>query len=360
MQQRFESLYRRGHDLLVQLTQKKAVAKGRVYGKQTYHLVREYSRIHQALVVLTVFILVNNTLIVRAANDLPEIPTDVIVSDPYVMADTAGLLADYTPGIDENPEEIALALESRITGDFLSTNALIATLPSESEAPETGPTPALSQAPDSAEDRTRDIKYTVQIGDTMSGIGSKFGLKIATLKVKNNIGNVDTLKPGQELVIPTDDLSEKAIKAAEDRQKASKQLADAKKSTKKILATTGRGGYGLAVPIRHNGISRGLISGVHTGIDYRANVGTPVVAAADGVVVVSDESGWNGGFGKTVLLSHAGGKTTRYGHMNDVTVRGGQRVAQGEIIGTSGNTGRSTGPHLHFEVRIAGRAVNPF
>ncbi|HEY1074606.1 MAG TPA: peptidoglycan DD-metalloendopeptidase family protein [Patescibacteria group bacterium] len=357
MQQRIGLLYRQVLAFLKQLTQHKSITQTRHYGTQTYHAVREYSRIHQALVVLTIFILVNNTLIVRAANDVPSIPADVLVSDPYVIADTVRLLADYTPDVDEDPDAIALALEERVNGNFISTNPLIVTLPSESDTPNATETPA---PPASTADRTREIKYTVQIGDTMSGIGSKFGLKVATIKVKNNINNVDTLKPGQELTIPVDDLSDKAIKAAEDRQKASQQLADAKKSVAKISTAKASGGYGLIVPIHHNGISRGLIAGVHTGIDYRANVGTPIVAAADGVVIVATETGWNGGYGKTVLISHTGNKTTRYGHMSDVSVRSGQRVSQGELIGYSGNTGRSTGPHLHFELRVGGRAVSPF
>jgi LysM repeat protein len=320
--------------------------------RTTVSFVTEYSRVHQALIGLTLFVLLNNALMVHAANTTPDIPSEVI-SDPYQFADTVRLLADYTPNLEEDPDAIAITLEERVSGEFIKTNPLIATLPSDSEA-----TPSPTQIA-SAETRSKDIKYTVQIGDTLSGIGSKFSLKMATIQVKNNITNVNSLKPGLELLIPAQDLSDKAIKAADDRKLASAQLASSQTAGRRIIATAKAGGYGLVIPIRHNGISRGLVGG-HTGIDYRANIGTPVVAAASGTVAVADESGWNGGYGRTALLSHSNGMTTRYGHMNDVIVRGGQHVEQGQVIGYSGNTGRSTGPHLHFELRVNGAARNPF
>jgi murein DD-endopeptidase MepM/ murein hydrolase activator NlpD len=78
------------------------------------------------------------------------------------------------------------------------------------------------------------------------------------------------------------------------------------------------------------------------------------------VVVIASSSGWNGGYGKTILISHSNGKTTRYGHLNSVDVTVGERVSQGEQIGRSGSTGRSTGPHLHFELRVNGIVKSPF
>lgn len=273
-----------------------------------------------------------------------------MASDPYQIAETVRLLSQYTPDLDENPDEIAYTLEETINGGYLSTNGLL--IPT----PETGSLPDENVAPvTETDERKSDSKYTVQIGDTISGIGEKFSLKMATIRVKNNMGDIDSIKPGQELTIPPADLSDKAVKAAEDRRKASADLAQSK--TKKIISSK-CGNRGLIVPIRHNGISRGIGYG-HTGIDYRANIGTPVTAAADGTIAISDESGWNSGFGKTVVLKHSGNMTTRYAHMSDVVIAAGQQVDQGEIIGYSGNTGRSTGPHLHFELRVNGAVKNP-
>ena len=85
-------------------------------------------------------------------------------------------------------------------------------------------------------------------------------------------------------------------------------------------------------------------------------IGTPISAASDGRVSFV---GWKGGYGKTVEITHGNGLMTRYAHMSRFNAKVGQRVAAGETIGAIGNTGRSTGPHLHFEVRINNRAVNP-
>ena len=95
----------------------------------------------------------------------------------------------------------------------------------------------------------------------------------------------------------------------------------------------------------------------HQGIDLAAPTGTPIYATADGVV--SDASYNSGGYGNLVKLDHGRGIETRYGHLSAILVRDGQRVVRGQQIGRMGSTGRSTGSHLHYEVRIDGRAVNP-
>lgn len=94
----------------------------------------------------------------------------------------------------------------------------------------------------------------------------------------------------------------------------------------------------------------------HTGLDISARRGTPIEAPAAGVVAFT---GRNGGLGKMVRISHGFGFTTVYGHLDSITVQPGQEVERGEVIGALGNTGRSTGPHLHYEVHVDGRPVNP-
>ena len=94
----------------------------------------------------------------------------------------------------------------------------------------------------------------------------------------------------------------------------------------------------------------------HKGVDLAGATGTPIHAAADGVVSRAD---WFSSYGLYVSLEHGGSLQTRYGHMSRLNVAAGQRVHKGDVIGYIGTTGRSTGPHLHYEVRIAGAAVNP-
>ncbi len=94
----------------------------------------------------------------------------------------------------------------------------------------------------------------------------------------------------------------------------------------------------------------------HQGLDIAAAPGAPVHATADGVVT---RAGRNGGLGKSVYLSHGYGLSTRYGHLSKIAVTAGQRVHRGDVLGFVGNTGRSTGYHLHYEVHLDGKAVNP-
>ncbi len=94
----------------------------------------------------------------------------------------------------------------------------------------------------------------------------------------------------------------------------------------------------------------------HSGLDMRASFKQPVFATANGVVVYA---GWAGGYGKMVKIKHKYGFTTLYGHLYYIKVRSGQRVKAGQIIGYAGSTGRSTGVHLHYEIRRYGKLVNP-
>ena len=99
------------------------------------------------------------------------------------------------------------------------------------------------------------------------------------------------------------------------------------------------------------------VAAMHGGIDLAGPVGTPVYATADGVVGRAE---WNsGGYGNLIKVDHGRGIETRYGHLAQMLVRDGQPVKRGQLIGRMGSTGRSTGNHLHYEVRIDDRAVNP-
>ena len=111
------------------------------------------------------------------------------------------------------------------------------------------------------------------------------------------------------------------------------------------------GGFGM----RRNPFG-GMSSEFHKGQDISAPFGTPVSATADGVVVVA---GWKTGYGRVVYVDHGNGLSTRYGHLSRLDVAVGQMVKRGAQLGLVGSSGRSTGPHLHYEVRINGEPTNP-
>jgi murein DD-endopeptidase MepM/ murein hydrolase activator NlpD len=105
---------------------------------------------------------------------------------------------------------------------------------------------------------------------------------------------------------------------------------------------------------RHDPFTGG--GAMHSGLDFKGPVGTAILAAADGIVTAQ---GWQGGYGNCIEITHANGLVTRYAHLSGYTVSLGQKVMRGVQIGRMGSTGRSTGSHLHFEVRLNGRAINP-
>ena len=121
-------------------------------------------------------------------------------------------------------------------------------------------------------------------------------------------------------------------------------------STQPVKGTALTSGYGVrSDPFRGR-------AAMHAGIDLAAPIGTPIYATADATVGRSE---WAGGYGNLIELNHGRGIQTRYGHLTRSTVQAGQAIKRGQLIGFMGSTGRSTGSHLHYEVRIDGKAVNP-
>jgi len=279
---------------------------------------------------------------------------DYLSVDPEVANTILAKIDEYTPLIHESAVDMTLAVASEEQQGFVGADSVtdrFTTKPTELE-----------------------IQYTVQPGDTVSGIAQRYGLHVATLVNRNNLSTaeIESIKPGKTIVIPPQDTSdskdwlvalnkqkeEERVKALVARQRAATLSRSSSRSSART-GYSGVAGLNFIVPIHHNGISRGLILDVHYGIDYRANIGTPVMAAQTGKVVQTT-GGWGGGFGNSILVDHGNGLTTRYAHLSRISVRVGRIVSRGQVIGYSGNTGNSTGPHLHFETRLHGRAINPF
>jgi LysM repeat protein len=189
------------------------------------------------------------------------------------------------------------------------------------------------------------VKHLVKTGGTVADIAAIYHGDPREIAIFNGI-SVDTeLKPGDQILVPNGEIAEE--------KKETKKKSVAKKTSGKTTSTT-YSGYFMR-PISGGTRTQGIHG--YNGVDLAAPTGTPVYASAAGVVIISKSAGWNGGYGNYVVIKHDNGTQTLYAHNSSNTVISGQRVNQGEVIGYIGNTGKSTGPHLHFEVR---GATNPF
>lgn len=181
------------------------------------------------------------------------------------------------------------------------------------------------------------VRHTVKSGDTLQSITKKYKADLEEILSYNNISADAKIAAGDTIIIPDGVVSASVSSVASS-----------------VSQTSAPSGYYLR-PINGGRKSQGIHG--YNGIDIAASVGTPVMASASGTVILSKTSGYNGGYGLYIVIKHGNGTQTLYGHMSRVDVTVGQMVGQGEVIGALGNTGRSTGPHLHFEVR---GARNPF
>ncbi len=234
--------------------------------------------------------------------------------------------------------------------------------------------------------------YIVQADDTISSIADKYGISADTINWANGLNRKSKLKVGQTLVIlPITSVQHKVVKGDTIAKIAKRYSGD----VDEIIAYNGLEdgtltvGETVIIPdgempalplppkvagrVKYNhdsGPDLGdyYISPVlgcrktqgihgHNGVDLGCPMGTPLRAAAAGTVIVASSGGWGGGYGNYVVIRHPNGTQTVYAHMLRVSVRPRDTVGRGESIGTTGNSGKSTGPHVHFEVR---GARNPF
>ncbi len=227
--------------------------------------------------------------------------------------------------------------------------------------------------------------YIVRSGDTISAIAEMFGVSVNTIMWANDLSS-KTLKVGQELVILPISGVKHIVKSGDTLQSITKKykadledilsynsilvgtklsvgdvviipdgiISATQTSIQNSSQQTVASGYYIR-PISNGRRSQGLHG--RNGVDLAASIGTLIVASADGKVILSRTGGWNGGYGTYIVISHDNGTQSLYAHMSANNVSVGEIVRQGQIIGSIGMTGKTTGPHVHFEIR---GARNPF
>jgi murein DD-endopeptidase MepM/ murein hydrolase activator NlpD len=219
------------------------------------------------------------------------------------------------------------------------------------------------------------VMYTVAKKDTLSGIAVKFDASVEEIVSFNDLEDTKTIKVGMKLIIPNAELPlekpvakpvEKVVKAEVKKEVVKEQAPavapthaidtdDAKTVVETKTPPDGEAKGYFTMPIPGAVLTQGAHG--YNGVDFGAAVGTPVLAAAAGKVIVAKTAGYGGGYGHYIVIEHDNGAQTLYAHLSTLSVAVDDEVTKGQKIALSGNTGRSTGPHLHFEVR---GGVNPW
>ncbi|MDO8570699.1 MAG: M23 family metallopeptidase [Candidatus Daviesbacteria bacterium] len=248
--------------------------------------------------------------------------------------------------------------------------------------------------------RAEIIEYEVQSGDTLSKVAEKFNISTDTVKWANDLIYTDTIKPGQKLkILPVSGVSH-TVKSGDTLESVAKKYSTeaqgildfpfndvpddfSLKIGQVLIVPNGTppqapvairqvpifkvapnsstfqapGGGNFIWPSFGPYLSQ-YFAWYHPGIDIPNRSAPPIIASDGGMIIVA---GWpdNTGYGNRVVIDHGNGYTTLYAHMSNIYVSAGQTVSRGQTIGQMGSTGRSTGTHLHFEIRYKGIAVNP-
>lgn len=189
------------------------------------------------------------------------------------------------------------------------------------------------------------VIYKLKKDEDVASVAKKFKADAAAIANFNNLTANQTIKTGQEIIIP-------------DGVMIGVSLASKTKSKVAVNKKTGKGKISifLALPEDDIFLQRPLLTGrisqglhARNGIDIASSCGTPIFASAPGKINRADSVGWNGGFGKNIVIYHNNGAQTIYGHLSKIYVKEGEYIPYNKVIGLVGNTGRSTGCHLHFE-----------
>lgn len=188
------------------------------------------------------------------------------------------------------------------------------------------------------------VRHTVKSGETLKGIVSKYKGNLEGVLEYNNLNENSVLAVGDILLIPDGEIAAVVAPVAKAQLTAPLKGANGPSLP----------GYFIR-PVKGGTRTQGLHG--YNGVDIADVIGTPIYAAAGGTVIVSSAGGWNNGYGNYIVISHPNGTQTLYAHASRLQVSVGERVEQGQQIALMGSTGKSTGSHIHFEIR---GAKNPF
>lgn len=188
------------------------------------------------------------------------------------------------------------------------------------------------------------VRHVVKSGDTIASIAKKYEGDADEIVAYNQLADATDITVGATVIIPGGAMHTEPVKVAVTPTKSSANTNAA-----------GTGSSALSHPAPGTVKSQGIHG--YNAVDFAGAIGTSIRAAAAGEVIVSKSAGWNGGYGNYIVVRHSNGSQTLYAHLSANHVGVGASVAKGEVIGAMGNTGKSTGPHLHFEVR---GSRNPF
>lgn len=202
-------------------------------------------------------------------------------------------------------------------------------------------------------DYKRQMKYSLKSKQEKATQDKKQHL---TVLISTRAEYYEKLRENKDMLDRLDRLEDQLIEQSKELEKRIKGLQNNRKYTGGTMRWPIPGQYSVSSPygMRVHPILRRYK--MHTGVDIHANSGDTIIAANTGTVILSSR---NGGYGLCVVIDHGGGISTLYAHCSKLLVRAGQEVKAGQTIAKAGSTGLSTGPHLHFEVRVNGKTVNP-
>ncbi len=321
----------------------------------------------------------------KSGGDGAQLDSEQVITDDVPAESTAGIMGGPVAGLEQLLFDSAKGAVD-FSADDAEENADVVFFQENSVVAVNSPLPNA----DFSGFRKDILEYVVKSGDTPEDIANAFNVNTYTLLWANNLRDGDIIRPGDKLIIlpingvrvkisSNDTISSLAkkysgkgdeiitfnslpengslragdyiiIPGGEMPVSAKAVPAKPKYSAPKYASSVQPANNWLIWPTA--GRSWGRIHS-NNGVDVANHCGTPIYAAAAGQVILSDDTGWNGGYGKYIEIRHPNGVVTFYAHASQLLVSAGESVAQGQLIAYMGTTGRSTGCHLHFEVRGA-------